>query len=144
MRRIMRNALLLTGFVVVALLALGAIPSYLGSGEAYYLEATPTDAEGEVVNVTDISGQQYPYLTEALAAPDGRSAGYQRALDGAKEWFAHSPFDERDALVRRNPAAASDDGSVRISYEGERYSVRIVSDAGGDASDAREAGGDGQ
>ena len=129
MRRIMRNALLLTGFVIVALLALGAVPSYLGSGEAYYLEVTPTDADGEVVNVTGISGQQYPYLTEALTAADSRSAGYQRALDGAKQWFTHSPFDERDGLARRNPAAVSDDGdSIRISHEGDRYNVAIVSD----------------
>jgi len=46
MRRIMRNALLLTGLVIVVLLAVGAVPSYLGSGETYYLEATATDEPG--------------------------------------------------------------------------------------------------
>jgi hypothetical protein len=131
MRPIMRNALLLTGLVVVALLALGAVPSYLGSGDAYYLDVTPTDAEGESVNASGISGQQYPYLTEALTATDGRSEGYQRALDGAKRWFAHSPFDERDALKRLNGAAVSENGErVFVTYEGDRYSVQIVRDTG--------------
>jgi len=135
MRRIMRNALLLTGFVVVALLAVGAVPSYLGSGDAYYLEVTPTDESGAAVNATEISERRFPYLTGALTAEDGRSEGYQRALGGYKTWFAHSPFDEFDALQRLDREAVSDDGErVRVTYEGDRYNVAVVSDAaGGDA-----------
>ena len=129
MRRIMRNALLLTGFVVVALLAVGAVPSYLGSGEAYYLEATPTDEGGAAVNATAISERRFPYLTTAVTADDGRSAGYQRALGGYKTWFAHSPFDEFDALQRLDAEAVRDDGDrVLVTYEGDRYSVTIDTD----------------
>ncbi|TQQ80899.1 hypothetical protein EGH24_07005 [Halonotius terrestris] len=132
MRRIMRNALLLTGFVVVALLAVGAVPSYLGSGDAYYLEATPTDEAGAAVNATGISERRFPYLTTALTADDGRSEGYQRALGGYKTLFAHSPFDEFDALQRLDREAVRDDGDrVLVTYDGDRYSVAIVSDAGG-------------
>lgn len=132
MRRIMRNALLLTGFVVVALLAVGAVPSYLGSGEAYYLEATPTDEAGAAVNATEISERRFPYLTTALTADNGRSEGYQRALGGYKTWFAHSPFDEFDALQRLNSDAVRDGGDrVLVSYEGDRYSVAVGSDGAG-------------
>ena len=134
MRRIMRNALLLTGFVVVALLAVGAVPSYLGSGETHYLEATPTDEAGAAVNATAISARRFPYLTTAVTADDGRSEGYQRALGGYKTWFAHSPFDEFDALQRLDSEAVRDDGDrVLVTHEGDRYSVAIDTDgAGGD------------
>ena len=131
MRRIMRNALLLTGLVIVVLLAVGAVPSYLGSGETYYLEATATDEPGPTINASNISERRFPYLTAALTADDGRSDGYQRALGGYKTWFAHSPFDEFEALQRRNGEAVSDDGErVRVSYEGDRYSVALGSDGG--------------
>lgn len=132
MRRIMRNALLLTGLVVVVLLAIGAVPSYLGSGAAYHLEATPTDDPGPAVNATAISERRFPYLTTALTAEDGRSAGYQRALGGTKTWFTHSPFDEFDALQRLNGDAVSENGDrILVTYEGGRYRVVISSDGAG-------------
>ena len=133
MRRIMRNALLLTGFVLVALLAVGAVPSYLGSGESHYFEATATatDEPAPAINATNISERRFPYLTAALTADNGRSDGYQRALGGYKTWFAHSPFDEFEALQRRNGDAVSDDGErVFVMYEGDRYSVVIGSGSG--------------
>ncbi len=127
MRRIMRNALILVGLVVLALLALGALPGYLGSGDAYYLEVTATDDDGEAVDADGISERRYPYLTAALGADDGRSEGYQRGPGEFKEWFTHSPFDEHDSLRQLNTDAIRDDGDrVIIDIEGERYSVEIV------------------
>ncbi len=129
MRPLMRNALLAVGLVVVLLLALGALPSYLGSGEYYYLEATETDDDGVAVDVEELSEQRYPYLTAAVAADDGRSDGYQRALGSFKDAFTHTPFDELDSLQQLEPDAARDDGDrVIIELDGERYSVTIVSE----------------
>ena len=128
----MRNALLAVGLVVVLLLALGALPSYLGSGDYYYLEATATDDDQTAVDVEELSEQRYPYLTAALAADDGRSDGYQRALGGFKDAFTHTPFDEFDSLQQLEPDAARDDGDrVIIELDGERYSVIIVSEPEG-------------
>jgi len=130
MRRIMRNALVAVGLVVVLLLALGALPGYLGSGEQYYLEASATDDDGTAVNVTGVSERRYPYLTAALAADDGRSEGYQRALGDFKDAFTHTPFDEHSALQQLEPGAVRDDGErVIIERDGQRYSIEVVSEA---------------
>lgn len=129
----MRNALLVVALVVVALLALGAVPSYLGSGTSYHLVVEPTDDEGEAIDVTDISEQRYPYLTAALAADDGRSDGYQRGLGGYKTLFAHSPFDEFEALEGLDPAATRDEGEQLVVVDDDqRYDVVIMSDEGAD------------
>lgn len=129
MRRIMRNALVGVGVVVLLLLALGALPSYLGSGELYYLEVTPTDDDGAAVDIETLSERRYPYLTAAVAADDGRSDGYQRALGSFKDAFTHTPFDEHDALKQLEPEAARDGGDrVIIHLDDERYSVDIVSE----------------
>jgi len=129
MRRIMRNALVAVAVVALVLLALGALPGYLGSGEQYYLEASATDDNGTAVNVTEISERRYPYLTAALAADDGRSDGYQRALGGFKDAFTHTPFDEHSALQQLEPDAARDGGErVIVERDGQRYSVDIVSE----------------
>ena len=131
MRRLMRNALLLVVFVVLALLALGALPSYLGSGTSYSLEVSPSDDDGTALNATGISERRYPYLTEALAADDGRSSGYQRGLGGLKGWFTHSPFDEYDAIAQLEPKATRAGGDrLIIEYETERYAVELVSTSG--------------
>lgn len=125
----MRNALLAVGLVVVLLLALGALPGYLGSGEYYYLEATNTDDNGTAVDIEGLSEQRYPYLTTALAAENGRSDGYQRALGEFKDAFTHSPFDEYDSLQQLEPEAVRDDGDrVIIDRDGDRYSLRIVTE----------------
>jgi hypothetical protein len=128
-RRVTRNFVLGLAAVVVLLLALGAVPSYLGSGDVYRLTAEETDAsavpaDAPVVNMTDYSDRRYPYLTEALAADDGRSSGYQRGAFGLKESFTHSPFDEVDGLVARNPDARTDAG-VRVVVDGSYYLVRV-------------------
>jgi len=125
----MRNALIGLGLTLVVLLALGALPSYLGSGDYYYLEVTPTDDGGTAVDIETLSERRYPYLTAAVAADDGRSEGYQRGLGSFKDTFTHTPFNEHDALKQLEPDAARDGGDrVIIQLDDERYSVTIVSE----------------
>ncbi|WP_435123893.1 hypothetical protein [Halobaculum sp. D14] len=125
MRRVTRSFLLLLAAVVVLLLALGAVPSYLGSGDPYYLTAEPA-ADGPALNVTDFSERRYPYLFEALESDDGRSSAYRSALGGRKDWFANSPFDEVGSLRSFAPANATAGDAVFVRYEGERYRVEVV------------------
>lgn len=129
MRQITRRVAVAIGLVVVALLALGAVPSALGTGPSYHLAVTETNASGPAANVSDLSERRYPYLTEALAAPDGRSSGYRRGRLGLKESFDHSPFDEVSALVAQNRDAvvetADGDRAVRVSVDGRRYRVEV-------------------
>jgi|GEM_PF-127646 hypothetical protein len=69
MRRVTRNFLLAMGVVVVLLLALGALPSYLRSGDPYYMTATPV---GEVGNGTaNATGASGPATPGATATPGG-------------------------------------------------------------------------
>ena len=116
----------MVGLVVVAaaLLALGALPQFLASGDAYHLTATATESAGPAVNVTDLSDRRYPYLTAALDS--GRSPGYRRGPVGFKEAFTHSPFDEVDALAARDPTARVGDGAVLVVDDGERYRVEVT------------------
>ncbi|ESP87291.1 hypothetical protein [Candidatus Halobonum tyrrellensis] len=112
--------------VLLLLLALGAVPSYLGSGDPYYLTATPADGDGPAVNVTDYSERRYPYLFGALGSDDGRSEPYQRGRFGVKEAFANSPFDEYRSVRQFAPANATTDDAVVVSYNGTRYRVSVV------------------
>ncbi|WP_435067435.1 hypothetical protein [Haloplanus sp. C73] len=123
MRPITRRAL--AGFAVVCLglLALGALPSFLGAGEPYHLTATPTDADGPAVDATNLSERRYPYLTTAVET--GRSEPYRRGPVGLKEAFTHSPFDERDGLLARNPDARHA-GGVLVRVGDERYLVEVT------------------
>jgi hypothetical protein len=125
MRRVTRNLLVAIALVIVALLALGALPSYLGSGDPYYLTAEPIETEAPAVDVNNASGRRYPFLTSALASDDGRSDPYRTDSYGIKEWFTHTPFDELDALRRQMPEAATDDG-VRVRHGGTVYRVEVV------------------
>ena len=132
MRPLMRNALLAVGIVAILLLALGALPGYLGAGDYYYLEATDSDDDGTALDAEELGEQRYPYLTAALAVDDGRSDGYQRAFGGFKDAFTHSPFDEFDSFQQLEPEAVRDDGDrVIIEAEGERYNVEIVTEPEG-------------
>lgn len=110
--------------VMLGLLALGALPSYLGTGEPYHLTATETEESGPAVNVTDLPEHRYPYLTQALET--GRSEGYQTGQWGLKEQFTHTPYDELDALATRNPDARVGENAVLVEYEGQRYRVEVV------------------
>ncbi|WP_254546166.1 hypothetical protein [Halomarina pelagica] len=130
MRRITRNLVLGILVVVVLLLALGALPSYLRSGDPYYLTATEAPSyEGPTVDVTDLSERRFPYTTEAIA--DGRSAAYYEGPTGFKEAFTHSPFDELNELDQRDGNAASGDGAVNgttayVTSGGTVYRVELV------------------
>lgn len=124
MRPVTRNLLVAIGLIVVALLALGALPSYLGTGDPYYLTAEPIETEEPTADVNNVTDRRYPFMIGALTADDGRSEGYQMGPYGMKEWFTHTPFDEVDALTQRVPEAAEGDG-VRVSYEGEAYYLEV-------------------
>ncbi len=125
MRRVTRNLLVAIALIVVALLALGALPSYLGTGDPYYLTVEEIETDDAAVDVNDVSERRYPYLTGALASDEGRSEGYQMGPFGLKEWFTHTPFDEVDALTQRVGDAATDEG-VRVEFEGDVYHVRVI------------------
>jgi hypothetical protein len=134
-RQVTRRALAGLALVLVALLALGAVPSALGSGEPYYLVVEPTDASGDPVNASLLPERRYPYLFGALAASDGRSEPYRRGRFGLKESFAHSPFDEVDALRTQAPNATlrgADAGPeatplVLVEHDGRRYAATVTS-----------------
>jgi len=143
-RRITRNAILVILAVIALLLALGALPSLLKSGDPYYVVATTADAPAETVNATNLSEQRYRYTTSAVAAAasnandTGRSAPYWRGPFGFKEGFTHSPFDEFDALTRDYPnaTAAGDDTRVYAALNGTTYRLDITRapDAAGDGA----------
>jgi hypothetical protein len=124
-RDVTRRAVAALCLCLLALLALGALPAHLGSGDPHYMTVTPTNESGPALNVTDLPERRYPYLTGALAAEDGRSEPYRTGRFGLKESFAHSPFDEYDALVQRDPDVA-EDGTALVVYRGQRYAVEVV------------------
>ena len=126
MRSVTRNAVLLVGVVLVGLLALGALPSYLGSGDPYHLVLEDTDDDGIAVDVSDVSERRYPYLTSGLASDDLRSDPYQKGPYGLKEHFTHTPFDEVSALAHRVPEAEATDGRIRIEIDDRRYYAEVV------------------
>ncbi|SDZ95434.1 hypothetical protein SAMN04488065_1406 [Haloplanus vescus] len=123
MRPITRRVLVGFALVCLGLLALGALPSFLGTGDPYYLTATPTEADGPAVNATNLTERRYPYLTTAVET--GRSEPYRRGPVGLKEAFTHSPFDEHEGLVARNPDARRDDG-VLVQVDDQRYLVTVT------------------
>lgn len=112
MRRVTRRLLIALVAVVVALLALGALPALLRSGDPYYLSATPTENR-TAVDATGLSERRFPYASAALenatAERAGRSGPYWRGPVGFKEAFTHSPFDELSALSGRDPNATGGD-----------------------------------
>ncbi|QGN07610.1 hypothetical protein Hrd1104_10065 [Halorhabdus sp. CBA1104] len=137
MRRRTRIAALVVLGIVVFLLALGALPSLIKSGDPYYLTATPVE-EHSAVNVSDLDERRYPYTAAAMAAASegesGRSDRYWKGYIGFKEAFTHSPFDEIDALRQRNPDA--NDGDAIYVRDGDRYyRVTITQELGGTADE---------
>ena len=154
MRRVTRNFLLAMAVLFLLLLALGALPSYLRSGDPYYMTATPaaegngtagnaaggttptpagtataTGGNANTVDGTNLSDQRYTYTTEALANAtadsEGRSSAYYRGPVGIKGAFTHSPFDEYDSLVQQYPAAVDGD-AVRVRGDGTVYRLAIT------------------
>ncbi|MEA5388619.1 hypothetical protein VB779_17365 [Haloarculaceae archaeon H-GB11] len=116
MRRVTRNVILALLLVVAGLLALGALPSTLQSGDPYYLTAEEATESHAAVNVSNLSEQRFPYTTSAVR--DGRSEPYYKGPFGLKEAFSHSPFDELAALRDRNPDAV--DGEAVYVRDGGR------------------------
>jgi hypothetical protein len=141
MRPVTRNFLLAMGVIVVLLLALGALPGFLKSGDPYFLTATPVEngtnasvanaslADGSAVDAANLSERRYPYTTAALsnATVDatGQSDPYWRGPIGLKGAFTHSPFDEMDALTQQFPAATDGDGVV-VAHDGSLYRLAVT------------------
>ena len=125
MRRVTRNVVIAIAVVVVALLALGALPSYLGSGDPYYLTVEPIETNDTVADVNNVSERRYPYLIGAIESADGRSEGYQTGPFGMKESFTHTPFDEVGALTKQVPGAATETG-VRVRRNGQKYHAEVI------------------
>ena len=139
MRRVTRNLILAILGAAAFLLALGALPGLLASGEPYVVTATPvngSDGVGsgetgglEPVDSGNLSERVYPYTTGALADASateaGRSDPYRKGPTGFKEAFTHSPFDEIDALRQQYPNATVGDGVV-VSRNGTLYRVAVT------------------
>ena len=136
MRPVTRNTLLGIIAVVVLLLALGALPGLLKSGDPYYAVATPTDGaysvdNGTAINWSTQSERRFPYTSAALAdaspSTAGKSEPYWRGPVGLKGAFTHSPFDERDALRQQYEGAVVDEGVV-VRHNGTFYHVAVRQD----------------
>ena len=148
MRPVTRNLVLGIVAVLVLLLALGALPGLLTSGDPYYVTATVvggsatatnasgapegsvnTDATTEALDATELSARSYPYTTAALANAStnasGRSRPYWKGPVGFKEAFTHSPFDEVRALGQLYPNA-SVEGGMRVTQNGTLYRVAVT------------------
>jgi hypothetical protein len=134
MRRVTRNLLAGVAVVLVLLLALGAVPSLLKSGDPYYVSAASlgenaTAGNDTAVDASELSDRTHPYTTTALANASanrtGYSAPYWKGPFGFKGAFTHSPFDEVGALRQRNANATVGDG-VRLSVNGTLYRVGVT------------------
>jgi hypothetical protein len=138
MRRRTRNTILAILAVVALLLALGALPGLLRSGDPYYMTATAADdgtlpENRSVVDGAALPDERFPYATSALAnatagAP-GRSEPYWEGPIGLKEPFTHSPFDELSALEQRNGTATDDAVYVRTGESLYRLAITRENDA---------------
>jgi hypothetical protein len=130
MRRITRNFLIGLLVVIVLLLALGALPGLLKSGDPYYLTATPVDEDREALNASDLSERRFEYTTAALADATngtGYSEPYWKGPFGIKGAFTHSPFDEIDSLRSRYPNA-TDGSTVYARQNDSLYRLNVTQD----------------
>jgi len=129
MRQITRRVTLALLVALALLLALGALPSYLQTGDPYYLTATPADGNHTAVDASLLNTDRYPYASAALAdaAPNraGRSDAYYRGPFGLKGAFTHSPFDEVAAVGARNASAVDRDG-VFVRQNGTLYRLAVT------------------
>ncbi|WP_255170710.1 hypothetical protein [Natrononativus amylolyticus] len=111
---------------LVALLALGALPSLLGGGDTHYVVATEVDAPDEGVESLDaanLSENRFPYTTQALE--EGTSDPYEEGPFGLKESFTHTPFDEFSELEIWN-AEAVDGDTVLVERDGSYYRLELT------------------
>jgi hypothetical protein len=129
MRQITRRVTFALLVALALLLALGALPSYLQTGDPYYLTATPADGNHTAVDASLLTTDRYPYASAALAdaAPNrsGQSDAYYRGPFGFKGAFTHSPFDEVDAVRARNASAVDADG-VFVRQNGTLYRLAVT------------------
>jgi hypothetical protein len=142
MRARTRNFLIGVGIVVGLLLALGAVPGLLKSGDPYYVTASPVGSwdgpnttvgdNATAVNASTFGDLRYPYTTDALGNvtgnETGRSGAYWRGPVGFKETFTHSPFDEMNALTQNNPRATTADGGVYVHDNRTVYLLAVTQD----------------
>lgn len=129
MRRVTRNLVFALLVIVALLLALGALPSYLKSGDPYYLTVTPVATNHTAANVSDLPADRYPYTTTALANAStnesGRSDPYWKGPVGFKGAFTHSPFDEYEALAQQHPDAV-DGETVYVRQNNTVYHLTVT------------------
>jgi hypothetical protein len=136
MRPVTRTAVLVVVGVLVALLALGALPSLIATGDPYYVEATAADDAGPAVAAENLSERRFPYsfgAVEAAAAGDepARSDAYYTGVVGLKGAFTHTPFAEFEEFEIRAPAAVDRSGDDRVGAvahlraNGTRYRLEI-------------------
>jgi hypothetical protein len=137
MRQITRRVTIAVLVAIVLLLALGALPGYLKSGDPYYMTATTTD-DRTAIPADSLAPNRYPYAAAALAnATDaagsgtanatGRSDPYWRGPIGVKGAFTHSPFDEFDAIRQRNRSATTET-AVFVRQNGTVYRLEVTQD----------------
>lgn len=133
MRPITRNVAIAVAVIVALLLALGAVPSLLGTGDPHYIQATTlneSDVPGNVdaANASALLDRSYPYTFEAVAAAGndtGRSDPYRTGPVGLKSAFSHSPFDEMSAYEAQYPDAVRDD-AVFVHTENGTYRLTTI------------------
>ena len=137
MRTITRNVVLVLVAVVIFLLALGALPSLLRSGDPYYLTAETVEngSAPATVNASTLSERRFPYTTAALDS--GRSDAYYDGPLGLKEAFTHSPFDELSELQARN-ASAVENRTAFVTRGNATYRLELV--RGADAANGTATG----
>lgn len=140
MRPVARNLILAILGVLAVLIALGAIPSLIQTGDPYYVEATVAEESGPSISADNFSERRFPYTFEALNAAESgetpaRSEAYYTGpggVGGFKEAFTHTPFEEYDEFESRNPAAVQRSADspvgdvVFVTYEGQRYRLETV------------------
>lgn len=122
-RRDKRLALLAIGISLLVLLALGALPQYLGGGETYVMTASEVEEDHPAVDASEIDEQRYPYMSEALET--GQSHEYEDDRLGIKEWFTHTPQDELGA-VSQLYGEAVDEEAAYVEQNGALYRVEIT------------------
>lgn len=128
MRQVTRRVVIAILVVLALLLALGALPSLLKTGEPYYLTATPTTENHSSVDFSRFPTRRYPYANTATnnaTNGTGWSQPYWKGPFGLKEGFSHSPFDEVDAIAARAPNATGRD-AVYLSRNGTLYRLEVT------------------
>ncbi|WP_299268520.1 hypothetical protein [Halorientalis sp.] len=139
MRQITRRVTVAVLVAIVLLLALGALPGYLKSGDPYYMTATATDTDNRTAIPADtLASNRYPYAAAALAnATDAAGSGvanatarsdpYWKGPVGVKGAFSHSPFDEFNAIRQRNRSATTET-AVFVRQNGTVYTLEVTQD----------------